>query len=153
MIGEIGGFNDAILIIFEFVMSYYGPSLFMTSMVKSLFPIDRFKPVRRHHRGYGQPHVIHPPTKADNQLLDAKKRLVKQIQSGFVFYGYITDMIKLVARRKRIKVSTFAAFIGDKLRCLRNFYTKSQGKDLLALRKGYERVEKVMDIKTLNNLQ
>jgi len=41
MIGEIGGFNDAIMLIFEFAMSFYVPGLFIASFVKSVFLLDQ----------------------------------------------------------------------------------------------------------------
>jgi hypothetical protein len=43
LIGEVGGFNDALFLIFEFVMSYYTPTLFIQSLVKSMFQIDLFQ--------------------------------------------------------------------------------------------------------------
>ena len=44
LFGEVGGFNDALFLIFEFFMSYYAPTLFMQSLVKSLFQVDLFVP-------------------------------------------------------------------------------------------------------------
>ena len=44
LIGEVGGFNDALFLIFEFFMSYYAPTLFMQSLVKSIFKVDLFVP-------------------------------------------------------------------------------------------------------------
>jgi hypothetical protein len=43
MIGEIGGFNDAIMLIFEFAMSFYAPGLFVVSFVKSIFLFDQIE--------------------------------------------------------------------------------------------------------------
>jgi hypothetical protein len=44
MLGDIGGFNDALFLIFEFLMGYYTPVLFMQSLIKSLYKIDMFVP-------------------------------------------------------------------------------------------------------------
>ena len=42
MLGDIGGFHDALFVIFETFMGYYTPVLFMQSLIKSLFKIDLF---------------------------------------------------------------------------------------------------------------
>ena len=44
MIGDIGGFSDAIFMIFEFLMGSYAPGLFMSSLIKSLYRVDLFTP-------------------------------------------------------------------------------------------------------------
>jgi hypothetical protein len=44
MMGEVGGFNDALFLIFELFMSYYAPTLFMQSLIKSIFLVDLFVP-------------------------------------------------------------------------------------------------------------
>jgi len=43
MIGEVGGFNDAIMLIIEFAMSFYVPGLFVASFVKSVFLLDQLE--------------------------------------------------------------------------------------------------------------
>lgn len=44
LIGEVGGFNGSFLLIFDFFLSYYAPTLFMQSLVKSIFQVDLFVP-------------------------------------------------------------------------------------------------------------
>lgn len=43
-IGDIGGFNDALVLVLEFFMAFYSPPFFAASLVKSLFLVDRFLP-------------------------------------------------------------------------------------------------------------
>ena len=40
MLGDIGGFQDAILIVFGALMGSYTPNLFTTSIIKSFFRIE-----------------------------------------------------------------------------------------------------------------
>jgi|LakMenEpi03Aug12_release.lakeMendotaPanAssembly.Ray.scaffolds.fasta_scaffold5260542_1 hypothetical protein len=44
MLGDIGGFNDALILIFKSFMGHYAAVQFMQSLIKSLYKINLFTP-------------------------------------------------------------------------------------------------------------
>ena len=53
MLGDVGGFSDALFIIFESVMGYYAPVLFMQSLIKSMYKIDLLTPNSDNKKRHG----------------------------------------------------------------------------------------------------
>ena len=84
LIGEVGGFNDALFLIFEFFMSYYAPTLFMQSLVKSIFKVDLFVPRKnsRARKGvYKQVYGTNEPALeiADSWISNSISRLLTKL--------------------------------------------------------------------------
>ena len=49
-IGDVGGFNDAFTIMCEFIMGYYSSTLFIYSLIKSIFLVDLFSTTRKRRK-------------------------------------------------------------------------------------------------------
>ena len=77
MIGDVGGFHDAINLIFEFFMAFYAPGLFLNSLIKSLFKVDLFTP-GKNSRPFNK--TFKPSTKTAIQIEDDSiQALIKKL--------------------------------------------------------------------------
>ena len=53
MLGDIGGFHEALIMIFESFVGYYAPVLFMQSLIKSMYKIDLLTPNSDNKKRHG----------------------------------------------------------------------------------------------------
>ena len=170
LIGEVGGFNGSFLLIFDFFLSYYAPTLFMQSLVKSIFQVDLFVP-RKNSRGrkgvFKQVYGTKRPalemvddsisnsisrllSKLANKPSDSFSQLSKRISLGETD---IQNLLDLLLRRKKLSSSTFKAFCGQNFSCLRGFFRTESLKGFDSYKKGAEKVECSLEVSQLIKVQ
>ena len=166
MLGDIGGFHDALIMIFESFMGYYAPVLFMQSLIKSLFKIDLFTPKSDKKKRQGHYNKVFTSKSADiqkkyNQTEDAIGKLVTKLarkppslfkRTVSLAETDLVNLIDLVTMRKSLKGSTLSAFLFQNFACLHNFFQPESLKNHLGFKKGAERVEQCFEVSNLVKL-
>ena len=80
-IGDVGGFNDAISLMIEFIMSNYTGNLLLASLIKSFFKVDLFAPSSdpKYKKGIYKG-VTNRHNFIDDMIEPLKKRLIETLQ-------------------------------------------------------------------------
>ena len=76
MVGDLGGFNDAIVILFSLLLGNYSPNLFFKSVIKAVFRVDTddYEPQnKRRKRRQRQRENPRLPLSAEDRLKQAIK--------------------------------------------------------------------------------
>lgn len=78
MLGQIGGLNDALFLIFEALMGLYTPAMFAMSFLKHFFLVDHSTPGDSQFR---HTYAAAPATEAEDKLASLKSALVAKLLS------------------------------------------------------------------------
>ena len=158
--GDIGGFHDCLLLIIEFAMAFYTPTIFISSLIKTFFQVDRFLPTSSNNfRNRLYVNANRRSNQAHDKLQVLRKQLIAKLmkqkddtelhQDIMISQADLITMLKMTSKRTKFKLNGFTTLVGHYFSCLKRLYSTKSLKQQMAFEKGASRVEEVLDLKQL----